>query len=83
MPDSKPRTYTISGLSTIALTDGKIVHKVMIRLRGKHRRRAEVWIDCTDDFCYEIGDTVTVQKVRPYRIITQEGSGTDEQHGQV
>lgn len=72
------KLFKVEGLSTIATHDGHLVHKLMIRPRSKHGRRTEVWIDCGDDFPYQIGDTVMVEKIKPYKLVMQEEGATDD-----
>lgn len=77
MQNNKIRKFKVEGLSAITTHDGHLVHKMMIRPRSRHGRRTEVWIDCADGFTYQIGDTVMVEKVKPYRLAQEEGA-TDE-----
>lgn len=66
------RKFIVQGRSELIGLDGLKHAKVMVRIRGRHGRKTEVWID-TDDTSIQIGDEILVRKVKPYQITQEEG----------
>ena len=77
MKPENTRKFIVQGRSELIGMDGLKHTKVMVRIRGRHGRKQETWIDVPDGAgTFAIGDTVTIEKVKPYRLAQEEGECT-------
>lgn len=76
------KEFKVEGVTRLLGFNDEVVNRIMIRVRTKHGRKQETWIDVPDGAgTFAIGDTVTIEKVKPYRIVTPQKVGDeDEQH---
>ena len=66
------KEFRVEGITQLLGWEGETVNRIMIRVRGRHNRKVERWIDLPGgQQVPDLGDMVMVQKQPPYRIVTE------------